>query len=238
MELPWGRMVVDFPCLYQSFEFKYDPGTPVSSTNNADRYDITEILLKVALSTINLSLSHIRKFINVNIYHIKIYSVQLTSLQCQYLLCPPLACSTARTHQQSKIATSVYFTWEIGHLKDAVPCEPYIPAAVDTCAAISFLQHESWFIAEPDSPPVLQVPAPYSVTPSDPWKSMPTCQYLLCPPLACSTARTHQQSKIATSGYFIWETGQWQQENIIRCSRSPTVIGSWQSETVSVNNGH
>jgi hypothetical protein len=31
----------------------------VSSTNKTDRYDITEILLKVALSTINLSLNHI-----------------------------------------------------------------------------------------------------------------------------------------------------------------------------------
>jgi len=28
-------------------------GTPVSSTNNIDRHDITEILLKVALNTIN-----------------------------------------------------------------------------------------------------------------------------------------------------------------------------------------
>ena len=32
-----------------------DPGTPVSSTNNTD-HDITEILLKVALNTINLSM--------------------------------------------------------------------------------------------------------------------------------------------------------------------------------------
>ena len=30
------------------------PGTPVSSTNKADRHDITEILLKVALNTIPL----------------------------------------------------------------------------------------------------------------------------------------------------------------------------------------
>jgi hypothetical protein len=29
------------------------PGTPVSSTNKTDRHDITEILLKVALNTIN-----------------------------------------------------------------------------------------------------------------------------------------------------------------------------------------
>jgi hypothetical protein len=31
------------------------PGTPVSSTNKADRHDITEILLKVALNTITLT---------------------------------------------------------------------------------------------------------------------------------------------------------------------------------------
>jgi hypothetical protein len=33
----------------------FSPGTPVSSTNKADRYDITEILLKVALNTISLT---------------------------------------------------------------------------------------------------------------------------------------------------------------------------------------
>ena len=32
---------------------------------------------------------------------------------------------------------------EIVDLKDTVPCEPLIPASVDTCTAISFLQHES-----------------------------------------------------------------------------------------------
>jgi hypothetical protein len=31
----------------------FSPGTPVSSTNKTDRHDITETLLKVALSTIN-----------------------------------------------------------------------------------------------------------------------------------------------------------------------------------------
>ena len=41
----------------------FSPGTPVSSANKKDRYDITEILLTVALNTINLSLSHIRKCI-------------------------------------------------------------------------------------------------------------------------------------------------------------------------------
>jgi hypothetical protein len=32
------------------------PGIPVFSTNKADRHDIAEILLKVALSTINITI--------------------------------------------------------------------------------------------------------------------------------------------------------------------------------------
>jgi hypothetical protein len=39
--------------------------------------------------------------------------------------------------------TSSHFLPEIFDLKDAVPCEPLIPASVDTSTAISFLQHES-----------------------------------------------------------------------------------------------
>ena len=35
----------------------FSRGTPVSSTNNGDRHDITEILLKVALNTIIIILS-------------------------------------------------------------------------------------------------------------------------------------------------------------------------------------
>jgi len=33
----------------------FSPGTPVSSTNKTDRHNITEILLKVALNTININ---------------------------------------------------------------------------------------------------------------------------------------------------------------------------------------
>jgi len=33
----------------------FSPGTPGSSTNKTDRHDITEILLKVAVSIINLT---------------------------------------------------------------------------------------------------------------------------------------------------------------------------------------
>jgi hypothetical protein len=41
MSVPWDRSVVF-------------PGIPVSSTNKADRHDIAEILLEVALDTINI----------------------------------------------------------------------------------------------------------------------------------------------------------------------------------------
>jgi hypothetical protein len=34
---------------------RFSPGPPVSSTNKADRHDITEIMLKVALNTIALT---------------------------------------------------------------------------------------------------------------------------------------------------------------------------------------
>jgi len=34
------------------------PGTPVSSTNESDRHDIIEILLKVGLNTITVSLTN------------------------------------------------------------------------------------------------------------------------------------------------------------------------------------
>ena len=36
-------------------DFRQVDGTPVSSTNETDRHDITEILLKVALNTITLT---------------------------------------------------------------------------------------------------------------------------------------------------------------------------------------
>jgi hypothetical protein len=37
-------------------------GTPVSSTKKTDSHDVTEILLKVALNTIALNLTHILGF--------------------------------------------------------------------------------------------------------------------------------------------------------------------------------
>ena len=45
-------------------------GTPVSSTNKTDHHDITEILLKVALNTITLTLTLNRTKI-IKLHHIK-----------------------------------------------------------------------------------------------------------------------------------------------------------------------
>jgi hypothetical protein len=60
------------------------------------------------------------------------------------------------------------------------------------------------------------------------------CQYMLCPPLACKTARTYQQPKIATSGYFPWESGPWQQEKQHQMSQVSDEYRHRQSETVFV----
>jgi hypothetical protein len=40
-------------CKWLATVLWFSPGTPVSSINKTDRHDITEILLKVALNTIN-----------------------------------------------------------------------------------------------------------------------------------------------------------------------------------------
>jgi hypothetical protein len=47
------------------------PGTPASSTNKTDHYDITEILLNVAINTINLQFSSSELFLlqDISAYH-------------------------------------------------------------------------------------------------------------------------------------------------------------------------
>jgi hypothetical protein len=47
----------------------FSPGTSVSSTNKTDHHDITEILLKVALNTINVTINSI---LHIMIIHISI----------------------------------------------------------------------------------------------------------------------------------------------------------------------
>jgi len=59
MPLWWGVLdttLCDKVCQWLSAGLWFSPGTPVSSTNKTDCHDITEILLKVALNTTNLTL--------------------------------------------------------------------------------------------------------------------------------------------------------------------------------------
>ena len=46
----------DKVCQWLPTSRRFSPGAPVSSANNTDRHDIAEILLKVALNTITLTL--------------------------------------------------------------------------------------------------------------------------------------------------------------------------------------
>jgi len=50
----------------------FSPGTPVSSTNKTDRHGITEILLKVALITITLTLSMNGANLNTQLYRLRV----------------------------------------------------------------------------------------------------------------------------------------------------------------------
>jgi hypothetical protein len=59
----------------------FSPGPPLSSTNKTDRQDITEILLKVALNTITLTLSHT-------------HTVRKPKSRCFTSLCTWLYCPT------------------------------------------------------------------------------------------------------------------------------------------------
>ena len=57
------------------------PGTPVSSTNKTDRYDITEILFKGVLNTITLSIA---PFNHNNIFEaLRISIIDVSHKPCQ-----------------------------------------------------------------------------------------------------------------------------------------------------------
>ena len=58
----------------------FSPGTPVSSTNNTDRNDITEIVLKVAFNTI----PHHVTFIHLNKIYIEIMKKFNLKILCQF----------------------------------------------------------------------------------------------------------------------------------------------------------
>ena len=62
--------ICDKVCQWLAAGGRFHPGTPVSSTYKTDRYNIPEILLKVALNTITISLSPMwknRKWSIINI---------------------------------------------------------------------------------------------------------------------------------------------------------------------------
>ena len=61
----------DKVCQWLAADRWFSPGTPVSSSNKTDLHDITEILLKVALKTITLSLTPgIDMLCYIEIWHI------------------------------------------------------------------------------------------------------------------------------------------------------------------------
>jgi hypothetical protein len=64
----------DKVCQWLTTGWQFSPGTPVSCTNKSDRHDIIEILLKVALNTIN------QQTILYNIY-INVFTQWHTSVQ-------------------------------------------------------------------------------------------------------------------------------------------------------------
>jgi hypothetical protein len=60
IQLRWGVLdttLCDKVCLWLAAGWWFSLGSPISSTNETDRHDMTEILLKVALSTITITLS-------------------------------------------------------------------------------------------------------------------------------------------------------------------------------------
>ena len=64
----------DIVCQWFATGWGFSLGTPISSTNKTDRHDITEILLKVALNTINQAeRTDILNKIDVNTINIKPY---------------------------------------------------------------------------------------------------------------------------------------------------------------------
>ena len=61
----------------------FSPGPPISSTNNIDHHDITEILLKVALNTIkqtNMKTVVFSALININSVFIEIFQMKMKYL--------------------------------------------------------------------------------------------------------------------------------------------------------------
>ena len=75
--IPLRRCVLDTTlcdkvCQWLTAGGWFSPGTPVSSTNKTDHYNITEILLKVALSNITLTLNLAIRCVLCSLFFIKL----------------------------------------------------------------------------------------------------------------------------------------------------------------------
>ena len=67
----------------------FSPGIPVSSTNKTDRNDITQLLLEVALNTIN---QQTNLYLYIIIYSLLLYT-RIKSIRCVLNSCCMLFCS-------------------------------------------------------------------------------------------------------------------------------------------------
>jgi hypothetical protein len=63
----------------------FSAGTPVSSTNKTDRHDITEILLKVPLSTINQPTNQSHQILSFGCHDIAKKKLPTTSIHSIFL---------------------------------------------------------------------------------------------------------------------------------------------------------
>jgi hypothetical protein len=71
------KLWVQIPLMPDLYSIQHYPGTLVSSTNKTDRHVIAEILLKVALNTITLTMYpfNVRKMITVTVIGLKNYNI-------------------------------------------------------------------------------------------------------------------------------------------------------------------
>jgi hypothetical protein len=80
----------DKVCQWLSAGRWYSPGTPVSSTNKTERHNITEILLKVTLNTINQPYISICKwvyFLDINCFSILYFRTHTQGGTTQLQMC-------------------------------------------------------------------------------------------------------------------------------------------------------
>ena len=84
------------------------PGAPVSSTNKTDRHDITEILLKVALNTINKTSSGAREFTSL-FCRIR-FAQSVVFVRCFVDHCIVYPCSLSLRYPQTFLITYLLYS--------------------------------------------------------------------------------------------------------------------------------